>query len=360
MSGHTPKKVRIYVDAIGGDTITGKDGKEQKIEERVVRASLEFLDEHKEARIILGGDRKLLEGMVDGSDRIEVVDGRATPYGISAIRRERKGTALYKGLEMLEAGDCDGLYTSGNTQAVAVYVATTIGRFKGIKSMPLVARLPKKGEKPVYLLDVGGGTDNLDVNGFRDLALLAHAYCKAVAKVDNPRLGLLSIGKEPEKGGPTITEVDKKLRETRCINYSGLVEPKDWMMKEYEAVISNGFVGNIGIKTIGGTVILAKSEIKEALNKYPVRKFLAKAILAPAAAMILGPVFYPLKEKYNPSRANGAALLVPGVFIKGHGESDVEGIRRGLGAVSEHVNKEVPRRMKEELKMVREQLTITE
>ncbi len=367
MTEKQDKDITIYVDAIGGDEIEVRreisrswlglrrkyETKVQSIEERTVKATKRFLEAHPETKIILGGNREVLERMVEGISGITIVEGRATPYdGIRSIVKQREGTALNNGLEMLKDGRCNAVYTSGNTQAVAAYVSKVIECFEEIEIMPLVAKLPTRKkkklptekDKPVYLIDVGGSNE-LDSKGLVGLALLAHAYCKAFGKIESPRIGLSSVGKEPGKGGPKISKTDEEIRKIRGINYFGLVEPEDWVGGEVDTVISEGFVGNTEIKLLGAYLKAIKGDINDFFTKNQVRKVLTGIILEPLIEL--------LKEKYGPSGYNGAPLLVPGVFIKGHGTSEIDGIYKGLETALEHAKKEVPRKIQEELERIR-------
>lgn len=329
------EKIRLYVDAVDGDYDRTN---RLSVAQRVVMASRKFISENPSVDITLGGSASLLEELLGESDRIRVVDGSGLPSDLS---NGRESTALSIGLDGLKKGEYDALHTIGDTRAVVLYSARTVGRFKGIQAAPLLAELPTINGRRVLFLDAGASVDSQGKN-LLGMALLAHAYCKGFRGIDRPRIGLLSNGHEDYKGSLAIREANEELRRITGINYIGQVEPSSWVKGEVDAVVGDGLLMNSQLKLTEALIEGGKTLLREEVN----RLTLLERLLALGG---LWRIKKNLRKRFAHEEHSGAPLLVRGVVIKDHGLASSEDVYNGLRKAVFYAEKDLPGVIQREL-----------
>ncbi|MBO5020230.1 MAG: phosphate acyltransferase PlsX, partial [Clostridia bacterium] len=219
----------------------------------------------------------------------------------------------------LSEGRADAFVSAGSTGAIVVGGTLIIKRIKGIKRPALAGLIPSpKGHS--LLMDMGANAE-CRPEMLEQFGIMASAYLSRVEGIDNPKIGLLNIGVEDSKGGELQKEAYKLLSEAP-INFVGNIESREMPKGVCDAVITDGFTGNIALKLIEGTAITFFKLIKNALYKNIFNKL---------AALVIKKDLYSLKSMMDSSEVGGAPLLgVKKPVIKAHGSSDAKAIKNAI------------------------------
>ena len=303
----------ILVDAMGGDNAP----------DAIVTGCVDALKERDGFEITLIGDeekiQKVLTGAEYDSNRIkikhttQIVMNEDVP---TKAVREKKDSSMVVGLRMLKAGEGDVFISAGSTGGLLVGATTIVKRLGGIDRPCLGSVIPTKGGRMI-LVDSGL---NLSCNPERyvNYAYLGAAYVNALFKTGNPRVGLVNIGSEEEKGPDDIKEANKLMKES-SLNYVGYLEGKDLFEGKADVVVTDGFTGNVILKVIEGTSKYMLTEIKSLLFKNLKTKI---------SALFLKGELNGFKKKMDPDINGGAPILgVNGLVIKSHGSSNAKTIK---------------------------------
>ena len=252
--------VKIALDAMGGDFAPLSP----------VKGALRAVNEFSDLEITLFGDEaKIKEIMGESHERISIVHtdsfidmGEHDP--VSQIRRNPK-SSLVLAMKACKNREVDALVTAGPTQAVIVGAHIIIKRLDGMSRVALAPILPSVDGKNRIMLDVGANVE-LRPEHLHELALYAQALAKIVLQVENPRVGLLNIGTEEGKGRQVDQETYQLLKSSPDVNFVGNIETKDIMNPACEIMLTDGFTGNMVLKTLEGTAKgtgeILKQEIK--------------------------------------------------------------------------------------------------
>ncbi|PAU87252.1 phosphate acyltransferase [Pseudomonas sp. WN033] len=227
----------------------------------------------------------------------------------ASVLRHKRDASMRVAIELVRDGQADGCLSAGNTGALMVLSRALLGMLEGIERPAIMAALPVAG-KPCYLLDLGA---NVDCSA-RQLFEFAIMGSEAVAELSGnprPRVGLLNIGREINKGSARVREVSELLRQCELINYIGHVEGDGLFRDEADLVVCDGFVGNVVLKASEGLAHYLQAQIRDVLAAYPLL-----AWLSPLLRRLLRPVL----RRHDPDLYNGASLLgLRGVVVKSHG-----------------------------------------
>ena len=224
-----------------------------------------------------------------------------------------------------ENEDAIGLVSAGSTGATLTGGILKLGRIKGVSRPGLAPLLPTLNESKVMLLDVGANAECKAVN-LLHFALMGSVYMKS-AGVENPRVALLNIGTEDEKGNEMVKEAFELLKAEKQINFIGNIEARDVLKGNVDVVVCDGFSGNICLKTIEGTVELLMGLIKGEIKAGLWSKL--------CYAMGLKKAFKNVKLKMDYRKFGGAPLLgVSKIVVKCHGNSKAESIANAIDQVS--------------------------
>ena len=235
--------------------------------------------------------------------------------------RRMKESSIYKGCEMLKTGDLDAFVSAGNTGALLSAGTFVAGRLEGIKRPALALALPGRNNKVRILVDAGANSE-VKPEYFYDFAREGIAYAKFM-NIKNPRVGILNIGTEEEKGNSTVKEASKILKEKEDIDYIGFVEARDIFNNNFDVILTDGFTGNNVLKTIEGTAYYILDELKNAVNK--------GGLLTKIGALLMKKSLYSLKSKIDYRQYGGTFFLgVNGHLVKAHGSSDAEAISSAI------------------------------
>ena len=306
------KPITLSIDAMGGDAAPTVvvDGLEQ------------FMKRRSDVQILLHGKTDVLDPLLNGRswrgacalvDQPEVVAMNAKPS--SALRRA-KGTSMWGMIESVKEGSAHAGVSAGNTGALMAMSMLALRKMPGVHRPAMTAVWPTLKGRAI-VLDVGANLD-ADADQLVEFAVMGESYARAVLGKERPTVGILNIGSEEEKGRDAIKLAAEILRSRDLgIEFKGFVEGNDISMGAVDVVVTDGFTGNVALKTAEGTARLVSTYVRAALTS---------SLLSKAGAALAASGLRELKNKLNPSSVNGGVLLgLNGVIVKSHGGTDAAG-----------------------------------
>ena len=244
----------------------------------------------------------------------------------SAVRTKKDST-LVRAAEAVRDGKASAMISAGNTGATMASALLRMGRIKGVKRPAIATPIPVPGSTPTVLLDAGANAE-VQPEWLVQFAQMGSIYARQRFQMAEPRVGLLSIGEEPGKGDSLRKEAFKLLADAPGINFIGNIEGRDSMSDIVDVAVTDGFTGNVTLKTLEGGM---KAIIGALLEAFSVDGYQEHA----AALM---PALLPLYTSLNPDTYGGAVLLgVDGVCIISHGSSGAVAMRNAIGVAAEMV-----------------------
>ena len=227
---------------------------------------------------------------------------------------------MFKAIESVKLGISNAIVSSGNTGALMVVSKILMKTIKGI-NRPAIATMFPTIKSETVMLDLGANIE-CDVKNILDFAIMGKIFSKTVLGIKNPKIGLLNIGSEILKGNEIVQLAAKRLEKEKNIAFYGFVEGNDIPKGIVDVVVTDGFTGNIAIKTAEGISELYTNYLKNSFKDNLYSKF---------AFMISLPVLKSLWSKVNPSKYNGAMLLgLNGIAVKSHGRSDADAFSNAI------------------------------
>ena len=320
--------MRIAVDAMGGDHAPRE----------IVRGAIEYASKSTD-EVILVGDVPRLEREVaaygkGGPPNVRFVDAPEViemgEHPATALRTKRR-SSIVVATDLVRDGEADAVLSAGSTGATMAAAVFRLGRIDGIDRPALPAHLVTAAG-PVMLLDVGANVDS-DPENLVQFAAMGAIFAEHVLHVRNPRIGLLNIGEESEKGDSLAREAHAKLA-ALDLHFVGNVEAHDMIAHRADVVVCDGFVGNVVIKFFQGLTSYIFRALREDLQQGP---------LAPLALLALKPGFDRLRARFDYESYGGAPLLgVKGVSIVTHGRAKARMIENAIRVASESAEARVP------------------
>lgn len=299
--------IKIAIDANGGD----------KGVNTTVPAAMGAIKEFKDIEIILYGDEDKIKPLLTDSTRITVVDTKVTlsmgeKDPVSAVRRH-KDSSLCKAMYAAKNGEVDAVVTNGPTQCVVMAAHLIVRRLKQMDRVALCPIIPNFDGNPRLLLDVGANVE-LKPEHYAQFAIFATVAAKEVLGIKDPTVGLLNIGSEPGKGRAVDKEAYYLLEATEGITFKGNIEPDQLIDCPTTIVVSDGYSGNIAMKSLEGTAKgmgrMLKQEIKSSLGGKIGYLFMRKNLKR-------------FSKRLDASEVGGAMIFGIGKpVVKAHGNSD--------------------------------------
>ena len=321
--------MRIAVDAMGGDHAPRE----------IVRGAIDYVTTTRTDEVILVGDVPRLEREIaayrDGTppnlrlaDAPELIGMNDHPA--TALRQKRR-SSIVVATDLVRDGDAEAVVSAGSTGATMAAAVFRLGRIDGIDRPALPAHM-LTATGPVMLLDVGANVDS-HPDHLVQFAAMGSIFAEHVLHVANPRIGLLNIGEEEEKGDTLAREAYAKLA-AAGLHFVGNVEAHDMIAHRADVVVCDGFVGNVVIKFFEGITSFVFRALREDLQQGPV---------APVALLALKPGFDRLRSRFDYERYGGAPLLgVKGVSIVTHGRAKALMVENAIRVASESAAAGVP------------------
>ena len=323
------ESIRIAVDAMGGDnapaaTIAGCADALAKGDARV--------------HLLLVGQKDAIEAELAkhsaDKSRYTIIDAPeviGTDEAPTAALRQKKNSSLVVGLNLVKSGEAGAFVSAGSTGALLAGATLIVGRIKGVERPALATVLPNaKGW--TFHIDVGANVD-AKPSYLVQFAQMGAVYMESVMNVPNPRVGLINIGAEREKGNALTKEAYELLEAAQGINFTGNVEPRDLPLGAVDVAVCDAFVGNVILKYSEGFSKAMFGMIKEEL----MGGFASKI----GAALSKG-AFGRLKKRFDYKEVGGAPFLgLNGLVVKAHGSSDARAFMNAIRQCCEFIDKDV-------------------
>lgn len=334
-----PANAWIAVDAMGGD-----DGLAVMLD-GVALARRRFPD----MRFLLVGDeaaiREGLAGHPNLTANSEIVHAPhvvgSSEKPTQAIRRA-KTTSMGIAIDLVKQGRAAACVSSGNTGALMAMAKLALRTLPGIDRPALAALLPSLGDNDVVMLDLGANTE-CDARNLVQFAVMGAAYARTILDLENPRVALLNIGTEDQKGTDEIRDAAAILKGAPHLplDFHGFIEGDRIARGHVDVIVCDGFAGNIALKTAEGTARFVADLLKRAFRS-SVRSKIGFLISKPATEL--------LRDHLDPNNHNGAVFLgLNGLVIKSHGGANERGVATAIGNAAKMVKADLVRRIGDDL-----------
>jgi glycerol-3-phosphate acyltransferase PlsX len=315
-----PKPVRISLDAMGGDhgaTV-------------VIPGAALALERHPDLHFQLFGDEAIVRPLLDAHPKLKaaaVVHHTDVAVAMDekpsvAIRTGRGKSSMWKAVQAVRDGQADAAVSAGNTGALMAMSKICLKTMAHIERPAIACMWPTlRGESIV--LDVGA-TIGADAGHLVDMAIMGAAMARIVFDLERPSVGLLNVGTEEMKGIEAVKEAARLLREANLphLDYYGFVEGDDLGKGTVDVVVTEGFTGNIALKTAEGTAKQMGAYLRQAMSR---------TLMAKIGYLFAKQAFDTLRDKLDPRKVNGGVFLgLEGVVIKSHGGTDALGFASAI------------------------------
>ncbi|WP_282138010.1 phosphate acyltransferase PlsX [Rossellomorea aquimaris] len=325
--------MKLAVDAMGGDHAP------KEIVLGVKRALSEFND----IEVILYGDEKQIKQYITPVDRLTIVHTdeviEATDEPVRAVKR-KKNASMVLMAQAVNNGEADACISAGNTGALMTAGLFIVGRIDGIERPALAPTLPTLDGKGFLMLDLGANVDAKPEH-LLQYAIMGSIYAEKVRGINNPRVGLLNIGTEDKKGNE-LTKRTFQLLKDAPIHFIGNIESRDLLEGPADVVVTDGFTGNMVLKTIEGTALSVFSMLKKTFTASTKNKLAAGLVKNDLKQM---------KNMLDYTEYGGAGLFgLKAPVIKAHGSSNEVALYNAMRQAREMVKHNVSNTIKDAIK----------
>jgi len=309
-----PKKIKIAIDAMGGENSP----------EKIVKGIKISIDKNKDNFFYLYGQKNKIENEMNKYSKIqnycEIIntdDFVSDDESPLVATQKGKNSSMWKAIESQKKNESDITISAGNTGALLVMSRLILDTLKGINKPALAALWPNSKNMSV-VLDLGANIE-CDEKNLTDFAIMGSALFKSLFGHENPKVALLNVGLEENKGNNVLKKTYSLLKEKKLKNFDfcGYIEGNQIMNGDIDVIISDGFTGNIALKTAEGTANFISKNLKKSLNKLSIL-LSYKSLKA-------------FKEKLDPRKYNGAIFIgLQGPVVKSHGSTDAVGFANSI------------------------------
>ncbi|MEN8174279.1 MAG: phosphate acyltransferase PlsX [Pseudomonadota bacterium] len=330
-----PDRVSIALDAMGGDVGAAV----------VVPAAISYLGEDADVELILVGQEEVIREGLAGQQfdaaRLKVRPASqvvAMDESPSKALRGKKDSSMRVAIDLVKSGEAGACVSAGNSGALMATARFVLKMLPHVARPAMITALPSiRGQ--TWVLDLGANVDCTAEHLF-EFAVMGVEQVSAVADIERPSVGLLNIGQEEIKGNEQVKQAHDLLAGS-SLNYVGYVEGDDIYCGEVDIVVTDGFVGNVALKSSEGVARMIRHFLRAGFRSNP---------LASLAGLVALPVLRGISRKIDPRRYNGAALLgLRGTVIKSHGGADVTAFRTAIGIAKKAVHADIPNRIEREV-----------
>lgn len=327
---------KVALDAMGGDNSPGE----------MVLGAVNAVKEKKELFVyIVGPEDRIKEELAKyeyPAEQIEIVHApdeiTCHDSPVNAIR-QKKESSMVVALRMVKEGKADGFVSSGNSGAILVGGQVLVGKMKGIERAPLAPVVPTMNGVSL-LIDCGANVD-AKASNLVQFAKMGSIYMKHVIGVENPRVGIVNIGAEEEKGNALVKETFPLLKECKDINFVGSIEARDFPYGAADVVVTEAFVGNVMLKLTEGLAAGLISKIKESMTSTPISTI---------GAALAKPQLKKMVKTFDATQYGGAPLLgLNGLVVKIHGNATNKEVKNALFQVETFKKQDINGKIKEYL-----------
>ena len=306
-----------------------------------------------ELKVILVGSPEPMTSLCSDhqlpADRVSFIHTSETILADDApasVLRNKRDASMRVAIELVRDGRADGCLSAGNTGALMVLARMLLGTVEGIQRPAIMAALPVAG-KFCHVLDLGANVDCTARQLF-EFAVMGSEAVSELTGIEQPRVGLLNIGSEINKGSLRVREVAELLRDTRSLNYIGHIEGNELFRDRADVVVCDGFVGNVMLKASEGLVEYMQDEMRRAF---------ADNLLLRLLGPLLRRSLRPMAERLNPHQYNGVSLLgLQGVVVKSHGNAGQPAFEAAIRQAVRACQSDMPQRIAARLARCRGEL----
>ena len=334
--------VNVAVDVMGGDNAPAEP----------VKGAVNALGENKEIRVYLCGKKDVIEKELGKyqypADRVEIIDApEVIEMGeppVMAIRK-KKDSSIVRGLNLVKEGTCDAFVSAGSSGAILVGGQVIVGRIKGVERPPLAPVFPTDNGISL-LIDCGANVD-ARASHLVQFAKMGTIYMEHVLGVKNPKVGILNIGTEEEKGNMLVKEAYPLLKNCPDINFIGSVEAREIPKGTADIVVCEAFAGNVALKMYEGVGSTMIGALKETFTRSLATK-LAYLLVKPALKKTL--------KRFDATEYGGAPLLgLKGLVVKTHGNATHKEISTSIIQCVTFKEQEINRKINDTINMLDDQ-----
>jgi glycerol-3-phosphate acyltransferase PlsX len=304
-------KTIIALDAMSGD----------RGPETVVSAASFIAERYPALELILVGDQTILQTLIEGKSMSPAVRQRLSIQHASQVvtmedplaqaLRSKKDSSMRVAIDLVKQGRAQACVSAGNTGALMATARFVLKMIAGIDRPAICSALPAL-QGHTFVMDLGANVDCTSEHLYQ-FALMGSVLVKAVDGIESPRIGLLNIGSEEIKGNDVVKQASQLLADSP-LNYIGYVEGNDIFGDKADVVVTDGFTGNVSLKSVEGLAHMISTNLRSEFARNPLTR------LAGLAAL---PVLKAFRRRIDPRRYNGATLLgLQGIVIKSHGSAD--------------------------------------
>ena len=323
--------MHIALDAMGGDHGVSV----------VVPAALKYLQQNQEHSLVLVGLENEIRGQLPEGElpaRL-AIQPASQVVGMdelaSVALRKKKDSSMRVALDLVKSGEVDACVSAGNTGALMATARFVLKMLPNVARPAIITALPAINDR-TWMLDLGANVDCTAEHLFQ-FAVMGSELVTVIDELPSPTVGLLNVGQEEIKGNEQVKGAHELLRNSD-LNYIGYVEGDDiFMNNSLDIIVTDGFVGNVSLKTSEGLAKMIKLYMKQSFNQN---------LLAKLAGLAALPVLRSLGRRIDPGRYNGASLLgLRGVVVKSHGSADVDAYCNAIGIAVKAVRSDVAARI---------------
>jgi len=334
-----PDSSWIAVDAMGGDAglavmLAGVARARRRHE------GMHFLLVGDEAAIL--EELKTHPNLTRNSEIVHAPEVVGSSETAGKAMRRRKTTSMGVAIDCVKQGRAGAAVSSGNTGALMAMAKLSLRTMPGIDRPALAAMLPTLGDNDVVVLDLGANAE-CDARNLVQFAVMGAAYARTTMDLPSPRVALLNIGSEDQKGTDAIRDAAQVLRDAAHLpmRFDGFVEGDRISRGEHDVIVCDGFSGNIALKTAEGTARFVADLLKRAFSS-SIRSKIGFLISKPATEL--------LRDHLDPNNHNGAVFLgLNGLVVKSHGNATELGVATAIGAAAKMVKADLARRILDDL-----------
>ena len=334
--------VNVAVDVMGGDNAPAEP----------VKGAVNALGENKEIRVYLCGKKEVIEKELGKyqypADRVEIIDApEVIEMGeppVMAIRK-KKDSSIVRGLNLVKEGTCDAFVSAGSSGAILVGGQVIVGRIKGVERPPLAPVFPTDNGISL-LIDCGANVD-ARASHLVQFAKMGTIYMEHVLGVNNPKVGILNIGTEEEKGNMLVKEAYPLLKNCPDINFIGSVEAREIPKGTADIVVCEAFAGNVALKMYEGVGSTMIGALKETFTR---------SLATKLAYLLVKPVLKKTLKRFDATEYGGAPLLgLKGLVVKTHGNATHKEISTSIIQCVTFKEQEINRKINDTINMLDDQ-----
>lgn len=322
--------IRVALDAMGGDDAPIM----------VVKGAEQALQQQPDLHLILVGDRAQLTDLIAKCATLTAANVRIVHTEEVVLNEDKPSIALRRGknssmrmaIDLVADGDADCVVSAGNTGALMAMSKMSLRMLKGISRPAMVTRVPTKlGD--CCMLDLGANVD-CDAENLVQFGLMGGIFANVVSAIEQPRVALLNVGSEEQKGHDELREAAAILRELdgQGFAFHGFVEGNDIADGTVDVVVTDGFTGNIALKAAEGTARMFFQNLRDSVDA---------SLLSKIGLMIARPAMQSLRQRFDPRSHNGAVFVgLNGISVKSHGGTDMIGFANAISVAAELVRRD--------------------